>query len=69
MEIAPQPSKCLGFADASIDSRNGLIRSYWYYKGETVYYEFDIPAGVTANVKLPSGKAYTLTGGSYRFAE
>ena len=67
--IAPHPSKCLGWADASIDSRNGLIRSYWYYKGETVYYEFDIPAGVTAKVTLPSGRKYTLSGGSYRFAE
>ena len=69
VEIAPHPDKCLGWADASIESRNGLIRSYWYYKGETVYYEFDIPAGVTANVTLPSGKQYTLSGGSYRFAE
>ena len=69
VEIAPHPSKCLGWADASIESRNGLIRSYWYYKGDTVYYEFDIPAGVTAKISLPSGKAYTLTGGSYRFAE
>jgi alpha-L-rhamnosidase len=69
VEIAPQPSKCLGWADASIESRNGLIRSYWYYKGDTVYYEFDIPAGVTATVQLPSGKQYTLSGGSYRFAE
>jgi alpha-L-rhamnosidase len=69
VNIAPHPSKCLGWADASIESRNGFIRSYWYYKGETVYYEFDIPAGVTANVTLPSGKAYTLSGGSYRFAE
>ena len=69
VEIAPHPSKCLGFADASIDSRNGTIRSYWYYKGDTVYYEFDIPAGVTAKLTLPSGKKYTLSGGSYRFAE
>ena len=69
VNIAPHPHKCLGWADASIDSRNGLIRSYWYYKGETVYYEFDIPAGVTANVTLPSGNKYTLNGGSYRFAE
>ena len=69
VEIAPHPDKCLGWADASIDSRNGLIRSYWYYKGDTVYYEFDIPAGVSAKVNLPSGKTYTLTGGSYRFAE
>ena len=69
VNIAPHPHKCLGWADASIESRNGLIRSYWYYKDETVYYEFDSPAGGTANVVLPSGKKYTLSGGSYRFAE
>ena len=67
--IAPHPSKELGFADASIDSRNGTIRSYWYYKGETVYYEFEIPAGVTAYVTLPSGKKETLTDGKFCFAE
>ena len=67
--IAPHPDKRLGFADASIDTRHGTVRSYWYYKGDVVYYEFDIPAGVTAHVTLPSGKTHTLTGGSYRFAE
>lgn len=69
VEIAPHPDKSLGFADASIDSRNGTIRSYWYYKGDTVYYEFEIPTGVTAYVTLPSGKKETLTGGSFCFAE
>ena len=69
VNIAPHPAKVLGFADASIDSRNGRIRSYWYYKGDKVYYEFDIPAGVTAHISLPSGKEYTLSGGNYYFAE
>ena len=67
--IAPHPDKRLGFADASIDTRHGTVRSYWYYKDNAVYFEFDIPAGVTAHVTLPSGKQHTLTGGSYRFAE
>ena len=67
--VAPHPDKRLGFADASIDTRNGTVRSYWYYKGDVVYYELEIPAGVTARVTLPSGKEYTLAGGSYRFAE
>jgi len=69
VNIAPHPARVLGFADASIDSRNGRIRSYWYYKGDKVYYEFDIPAGVTAHISLPSGKEYTLSGGNYYFAE
>lgn len=67
--LAPHPNKCLGFADASIESRNGFIRSYWYYKGDTIYYEFTIPAGVTARLTLPSGYTETLTGGIYHFAE
>ena len=69
VSIAPHPDKRLGFADASIDTRNGKIRVHWYYKAEKVYYEIDIPEGVTANLTLPSGTAYTLNGGSYHFAE
>ena len=67
--LTPHPSKMLGFADASIDSRSGLIRSYWYYKGDVVYYEFNIPEGVTAHLTLPSGYTETLTSGKYHFAE
>ena len=67
--LQPHPHKCLGFADNTIDSRHGLIRSYWYYKGDTVYYEFTIPQGVTAHLQLPSGYSETLTGGTYHFAE
>jgi alpha-L-rhamnosidase len=67
--IAPHPNEKLGFADTSYESRSGLIRSYWYYKGDTVHYEFEIPEGVTAYVTLPSGKKETLTGGKFLFAE
>lgn len=67
--LEPHPNKCLGFADASIESRNGFIRSHWYYKGDTVYYEFEIPQGVTAHLRLPSGYTAELNGGIYHFAE
>lgn len=67
--LAPHPDRRLGFAETSIDSRNGMIRSHWYYKGDVVYYEFDIPKGVTARLTLPSGYTETLTGGTYHFAE
>ena len=56
--IAPHPDKCLGFAEASIDSRNGMIRVHWYYKED-----------VTAHLTLPSGYTETLSGGIYHFAE
>jgi hypothetical protein len=67
--LEPHPNKCLGFAETVYQSRNGVIRSHWYYKGDTVYYEFDIPTGVTAKLRLPGGYTETLTEGSYRFAE
>ena len=67
--IEPHPNKCLGYADTSIDSRNGKIRVHWYYKGDVVYYEVEIPEHVTAHLTLPSGYQETLGGGSYLFAE
>ena len=69
IRIAPHPDRRLGFADTSIESRKGRIRVHWYYKGETVYYEVEIPHGVTAQMTLPSGYTETLTGGNYYFAE
>ncbi|MBQ9132201.1 MAG: family 78 glycoside hydrolase catalytic domain [Clostridia bacterium] len=69
ISLEPHPNKCLGFAETVYQSRNGVIRSHWYYKGDTVYYEFDIPEGVTAKLRLPGGYTEILTAGSYRFAE
>ena len=59
----------LGFVKASIDSRNGKVAMNWYYKGNTVFYEIDIPEGVSATFTLPSGKTETLTFGKHFFAE
>ena len=59
----------LGFADAAFESRSGFIRSCWRYSGDNVIYEFEIPEGVTAFVKLPSGKNEKLGGGKYVFTE
>jgi hypothetical protein len=40
-----------------------------YHFINNVYYEFDIPTGVTARLHLPGGYTEVLTEGSYRFAE
>jgi alpha-L-rhamnosidase len=69
VDIAPHPDKRLGYAQASIDSRNGTIEVYWYYKGDTVYYEITVPENVMARVTLPSGYKETLGSGVYHFAE
>ena len=67
--LAPHPDRRLGFADGSIDTTFGTIRSHWYYKDDVVYYEFTIPQGVTAHLTLPSGRTEILTEGTYHFAE
>lgn len=67
--LAPHPDKRLGFIDSSIEKRYGKIRSAWYYKGNAVYYEFEIPEGVTAQMLLPSGYTKKLTKGCYHFSE
>ncbi len=69
VSIVPHPHKCLGWAEADIESVSGRIRCHWYYKGDTVYYEMEIPKGVTARITLPSGHKETVTDGIYHFAE
>ena len=67
--IAPEPHKRLGFAEATYKTPNGEISVRWYYKGDKVYYDLEIPRGVTCELKLPSGYTQTLNSGSYCFAE
>jgi alpha-L-rhamnosidase len=67
--VEPHPCKRLGFAKTSLETRNGMIRMHWYYKGDVVYYEVEVPAGTTAHLTLPSGFTATLDGGTYHFAE
>ena len=70
VRIAPQPDPRLGFVDAVIQTRNGVIRMHWYYKeGGRVFYELEIPTDVKAQLVLPSGKQTVLNGGRYHFAE
>ncbi len=65
--VEPHPNKAFGFAKASYDSKLGKIISHWYYKADCVYYEFDIPNGVTAYLTLPDGQKHILAGGKYCF--
>ena len=67
--ITPHPCRELGFAKASIDSRSGKITSHWYYKGDKVYYEIEIPEGVTAHITLPTGHTETVGAGNFVFVD
>ncbi len=67
--LRPHPNKNLGFAKGHIETRFGKISAHWYYKGDKVFYEYEIPEEVTAELTLPSGKNITIGSGNYRFAE
>lgn len=69
IRFAPHPDRRLGFAEASIESRHGFVRLHWYYKGDTVYYEIEVPQSSVAEVTLPSGYHEFLAGGIYHFAQ
>ncbi len=65
--LAPYPDKRLGFVNCSVDTPYGRLESNWYYKDDTVCYEFTVPKGITASVVLPNGKRHELCAGKYMF--
>ena len=67
VKIAPNPSRVLGSAQYCIDTVNGRLISKWYYRGDDIRYEIEIPEAVTAEVVLPDGKTYNLGAGEYVF--
>lgn len=67
--VAPHPDRRLGFVKTAISTRHGALSVYWYYRGERVVYELTVPADMTVEFVLPSGKTHTLTGGKYLFGE
>ena len=68
ISYSPAADKRIGFAEASIDSRQGRIISSWkYLESGKVRYEITIPEGVICDANLPGKEARRLTGGSYTF--
>lgn len=68
VHIAPHPDQRLGFVNASIETKYGKVMSNWYYKGDTVYFEIEIPRGAKAEVTLPGFEKQALGSGAYQFA-
>ena len=67
ISIAPNPDKRIGFMKASVDSRQGMVSSHWYYKGDNVHFEFEIPENTVAEITLPNGTHETVGGGKYLY--
>lgn len=67
IQIMPIPDKRLGFVKGGIQTKYGYLESSWYYQNDTVIYEYIIPRGITAKVKLPNKEIIKLEAGKYSF--
>lgn len=67
--LAPKPDRRLGFVRCSAETPYGRLESNWYYSGDSICFEFTVPAGTEAEIILPSGYRECLSGGVYRFTE
>ena len=67
INIAPNPSALLGYAEARYMSPLGEIVSGWKYgeNGE-ITYTFRIPSNASADITLPDGRRFTLGPGEHR---
>ena len=63
--LSPCFIKDLDFAQSSYDSRSGLVRSAWRRDGERIIWDFELPNGVCAEVKMPDGTFKEFYGGTY----
>ena len=67
IRIKPHIDRRFGFLKAGIDTRCGTISSYWYFQGDKIHFEFEIPRKTTAEIVLPNGKHETISGGKYMY--
>lgn len=67
IRISPVPEKRLQFAETTIETRHGKIKSTWRYREDFIRYEIELPEGVCAKICLIDGKQYKITGGRYVF--
>lgn len=68
LTIAPKPAKALGFAEAKWISPVGTIESKWHYEEDQAVFELTIPANVTAEIRLPDGKMFSIKSGTHIFS-
>ncbi|MBE6531737.1 MAG: alfa-L-rhamnosidase [Ruminococcaceae bacterium] len=63
--IEPSPNEGIGFAEASVDTRNGRVFTSWRYIDGRVRYEIELPKNTEAIVRIPGMDEKVLKGGAY----
>jgi len=62
--IEPKPDKRIEWLEATLDTRNGQVRSYWKFEGGKVKYEIDTPVAATIVI---GGASHEVLAGNYIF--
>lgn len=65
--LSPVPDKRLGFVKASIETNYGKLSSSWRYQDDYIRYEFDIPEGISATVRLSEDEEIPVGNGRFVF--
>ncbi len=67
--LEPRPDRRLGKARAELDTAAGRFVSAWTFEEDCIRYEFTVPFGAEAELRLPGRAPRTLLPGSYQFEE
>lgn len=65
--ITPHADKRLGHAECILDTAAGRYKSSWYYEGDTVVYEVEVPFDAQAEFCVDSMEPQKLEAGNYIF--
>lgn len=65
--LSPVCDKRLGFVKSSVETAYGKLKSAWSYQENYIRYEFEIPEGISATVRLSESDDRTLGAGKYVF--
>lgn len=68
IEIKPAPERRIGFLKSKLKINNGVLSSYWYYSGNKINFEFEVPEGTVAEIILPNGKCEVVSGKNVSFS-
>ena len=63
-QVAPKPDRRLGWLEASIETRHGLVRSRWEYQDGGIRYEIEAEMPVSVVI---DGTKRQVPAGSYIF--
>lgn len=64
VRFCPHPDRRLGFVNASVETDRGTVGSNWYYRGDTICFEFAVPKDCEAEIVLPNGYIEAVPGGT-----